>query len=545
MVKAGALLVWRGHRVFAPAAIFVLFSLFAAFAPLAFGDELTVDRRSIHADETVTIILKLQGDFAGNNQIDLPVRNLQIEGDPSESSEFSWINGAVTRRKTLQYTARPLGQGAALVGPAVVTAENGQKETLPPVSLQVIPDEVAGSNDPRTILRELLATNRPPSFIVIRTDKSVAYEGEQVIVTWMLYNAASVQRWQIESVPRLEDFWSEDLDVKGESPVEENVDGVTMQVVPVRRVALFPLHAGTYGIGGLKVSAAVLRRDNDSPFSLFEGSITEVRVPSPAVEIGVRPIPPGPPVDLVGNVGIECSTPVQKQGGPVTFGIGLRGAANLRSAPAPHFDGKIDGESEIESMSFDIDRHRDGATMRRRWRIVVFPNHAGAMAIPPMVLDIFNPATGRRERLRCPGWTMQVTASAPPAAAPPAGGSATVAAVKEKAASVGRWAVILMVLGIVVLAVLAAARRGMRHRGAIRALTRDASPAEVRERVAKMLHAKGIELAALAREASDRGDAYRALASLLDSLERDRLHPDEARDELAQRLRDFVRALER
>jgi len=44
------------------------------------------------------------------------------------------------------------------------------------------------------ILHELLATNRDPIFVVAEADKRSVFAGEQVIVTWTLYNAANVQQ---------------------------------------------------------------------------------------------------------------------------------------------------------------------------------------------------------------------------------------------------------------------------------------------------------------------------------------------------------------
>src|SRR5207237_10742222 len=105
------------------------------------------------------------------------VRNLVIGGAPSVSSRFSWINGSVVRRKVFRFSAHPLQAGAALVGPLIVIGGNGERETLAPVSLQVVPDEAAGSNDPLTILRELSATSRALFFVVAEVAKTIANAG--------------------------------------------------------------------------------------------------------------------------------------------------------------------------------------------------------------------------------------------------------------------------------------------------------------------------------------------------------------------------------
>ena len=47
----------------------------------------------------------------------------------------------------------------------------------------------------------------------------------------------------------------------------------------------------------------------------------------------------------------------------------------------------------------------------------------------------------------------------------------------------------------------------------------------------------------VANEAGDRGDAYRALRSLLDAVERDRVLEGDAADEIERRVRDLVQSL--
>src|SRR6266568_4852292 len=72
---------------------FILNSKFAILNSLA--NELTVDRRT----------LTLTDSFAQLDNVRLPLQNLVIDGGPSTSSEFQWINGQSFRRKILRWTA--------------------------------------------------------------------------------------------------------------------------------------------------------------------------------------------------------------------------------------------------------------------------------------------------------------------------------------------------------------------------------------------------------------------------------------------------------
>jgi len=499
-------------------------------AAAAYANDLTVDRRTIRLDEPLTIIVSLEDTFATVDMINVPVKNLTVDSEPSVSSEFSWINGTVVRRKIFRFTAHAIQPGAALIGPLRVVGGDGQVETLAPLSVQVTPDEAAGSNDPLTILRELTATNRAPFFVAAEVDKTTAFIGEEMVVTWYLYNAATVQRWQITKVPKLADFWTEEIDLHNEPPQQVIVGTMPMEKVPLRRVALFPLHSGTLTIGGMEVTAEILRRDQDSPFSMFEGSLVETRFPSARMDVDVKPLPPDAASDVVGDLNLECTFPQQRAGGPVTLVATLHGRANLRTASPPKFIGKVDGDVEVQPLALNVERVQNGVAMTRRWTFVIFPSASGTMTLPQLVAHAFNPQLGGREELRCGATTIEVQAAsevASPALADRAaeGGGATLKRLMP-------WGV-GGVLAIIVIAIcIRPVRREMRIRRDVRAIINSGN---VRDAVDKLVDANTI-----VKEASDRGDAYRALRSLLDALERDRVLDD---SDLERRVRDLVQSL--
>src|SRR4051812_5938018 len=240
--------------------------LLLAALPLS-ANELQVDKRTLSLDDALTITLTLTNAFASADNVRLPLQNLVLDGSPSVSSEFSWINGQASRRKVLRYVAHPRGAGAALVGPVTLRADDGQVETLAPISIQALPDLAAGSNDPQRILHELLATGRDPIFIVAEANKTSVFTGEQVIVTWTIYNATNVQQHGIGEIPKLADFWVEELDVRGETAQQVVIGGLNMQRLVIRRVALFPLRSGPLTVDPISLEAQIMKRSSiGNPF---------------------------------------------------------------------------------------------------------------------------------------------------------------------------------------------------------------------------------------------------------------------------------------
>jgi oxygen tolerance protein BatD len=495
------------------------------------ANDLSVDRRSLRVGETVTITVSLEDAFATIDDLDVPVKNLAVIANPSVSSEFSWINGNVVRRKIFRFVARAAGPGPALVGPLTITLPDGQRESFAPVALQVLPDRAAGSNDPAVVLRELLATGRDPFFVVAEADKTEAHVGEQVVVTWWLFNGASVEEWQIGGVPNLSEFWSEEVDVRSAQRTQSFVGDHALERMPIRRVALFPLKSGTVEIGSMEVEATVMRRRSGGPFGLFEGNIVDVSFSSAPLTVKVRPLPATAAGAIVGDVKLNCTSPRQRNGGPVVMDVSLTGRANLRAAAAPQFETPPRANVQLVDRGAALDRAMAVPAMTRRWQYLLFPDQTGDLTVPPVTAPVFVPETGERHLLRCAGATLAVSAarSEPSASARPSErGTTPVVPVAIAAA-------------IMILALLAAVGRRRRALALdVRKIVLDPSPSAIREAVNLKLVKSGIDPAALLHETSDRGDAYRSLRSLLDGLESERIRIDDPDDEIRRRVRDLL-----
>jgi len=212
----------------------------------------------------------------------------------------------------------------------------------------------------------------------------------------------------------------------------------------------------------------------------------------------------------------------------VTLTVGLSGRANIRAAPAPRFDGAVDGEVEVQPLAVEVNKTRDGATMARKWRFVIFPAHSGTLGLPPIAAESFAPAKAQRVHLRCDATTLAVrqVIRRPPA-------------VSRQPVPMRRdwrpWAGGIALIVLVTLIVTPPVRRSLAARRDVREI--------VNGGLQTFLARKKIDETALANEISDRGDAYRGLVSLLDAIQRERIAPDEARADLEQRARDLVESL--
>lgn len=505
--------------------------LFAALllALPAAANELLVDHRQLQLNDLLNITVTLEGDYAAAESLYIPLQNLAIVGEASVSTEFAWINGDVRRRKTFRYRARALAAGAARVGPLVLNSDDGQRDTRPAIEIEVQPDRISGSNDAEAVLRELVASGRDPLFVIAESDKKQAFVGEPVTVTWWLYNAAVVQQWQIVSVPKLPEFWSEEQ-TRSETPERVFLGEAMVQRVPIRRTVLFPLQSGRVRLGGITVEASVLHGSRRGPFAMFEGELVETTFTSAPLSLDVKPIPPGPPVDAVGDFTLKCEAPVQKNGGPVVVQATLSGLGNARAASPPRFTATVAGTVTTEGGEVTVARDEGSFGMARTWRYVIFPTAAGPFEVPPLATRVFVPSTEQRRELQCAGGFLTATAAKLPVAAGPAPPSDT----PDKPLP---WPLIGSVLLVLAGALLAIPRirRELALRREVEAIVRDAAPAEVRARIESWMR---VDL----REPGERGDAWRALRSLLDAMEHDRDIGQGGEGELRRRVRALLEA---
>jgi len=380
-----------------------------------------------------------------------------------------------------------------------------------------------------------VATNREPIFLVAQADKTSVYTGEEVVVTWTLYNGASVQQYAIGEIPKLEDFWTEELHTNGDQPQQVVLGGVVLQRVAVRRAALFPLRSGPLLVGSMGIDASMMKRmSGGDPFGLFEGIVTDVHRRSAPLAIEVRPMPPGAAIAAVGDATLQCGAPMQRNGGPLSMDVTLSGRANLRAATPPQWQTPIAGTVQINSGRVVVDRSRGDATMTRNWRYLIFPAHSGAFTVPMLAATVLTPM-GTRKQLRCEAQTLNVEAASAEDRRPRLSSKAR----RFDAAAILPWAAGALAILLLVALTIPRLRRSRRLRSEVRLLVQP-SPDATRAAVDDHLLQRGIDPVALLRERSDRGDAYRSLRSLLDAAKRDRFETTPR--EIADRIRDVLAA---
>jgi hypothetical protein len=296
-------------------------------------------------------------------------------------------------------------------------------------------------------------------------------------------------------------------------------------------VALFPLRSGRLRIGGVTLEAAIMRPIRRGPFSMFEGNLIEANFTSAPLELDIQTIPPGPPVGATGTLSLECSTPTQRNGGPVVVQLALSGRGNLRAASPPRFVQPPAAQVELVEGKVVAAREGESLDKTRRWTLLLFPARSGTLTIPDLALLTFDPAAGARRELRCTGRTFTAEAAEQPAAEPPPPDVHREAVERRYAPWIAGATLLALLAGLAIPRL----RRAFQLRRDVRAIVGDGVPAGIRKRIDAR-----VDAARLLTERSDHGDAYRALRSILDAAEQERDIAVHADEEITRRVRDLL-----
>jgi hypothetical protein len=270
------------------------------------------------------------------------------------------------------------------------------------------------------------AVSSTPSVAFIRVvpDKTHVFVGQQVTVAWYLYLSQDQNKYETLSEPHTDGFWSEEIPSTNPSGrlsfTPENQGGRTYNVALLFKRALFPLQAGKLTITPMEAQVAQV--------DFFGTPVRARRLKTEPLVIDAEPLPrEGAPAHFeTGNVGhYEISAAVDRTsvtvGDAVTLKVVVKGTGNVRNAQPPALPA-LDGWKSYEPKT---DVAVDGAELISGTKTVEWllrPERAGKTAVPPLVMETFDPATRRYHAVRSQPFELVVSGEG--GALPVAGGAA-------------------------------------------------------------------------------------------------------------------------
>lgn len=251
------------------------------------------------------------------------------------------------------------------------------------------------------------------AFVRAVVDRTEAFVGQQVTLTVYLYvnDQLPVRDARATHAPSTTGFWVQDLRTPQSRTERDHqvVRGVGFQVYVLRRLALFPLQAGTLETGETEMAV-----DVGDPLAAMMGQTTVLSPRCAPIRIDVRPLPAGAPLGtLVGRATLSADVDRRslRTGEAATLTVTVRGVGSLRDVafatpvvPGLRFEAPTI-EDRLETPGDVV-----GGERILRWQVV--PLVPGRVVLPELTLSVFDPTTERLDTLRSASIALDVTGDA-------------------------------------------------------------------------------------------------------------------------------------
>ena len=350
----------------------------------------TVDANTVTMNETFTFKIEaVDTDKMPSVNISPMLDNFTIVSGPAQQTNYSWVNGKSTSTKSFTWTMAPNRTGTLTI-PELIVSIGRKKYKTAPIRISVKKSGTVASTGELFLLTEI--------------DKSEAFVGEQVTVTYKLYTRLQLGLENIE-YPKSVGFWQEDLSIP--KPPRFNrttIKGVEYQVATLYKVALFPTKTGNLEISPMSVTAQVRTKQKgkrksiwDDPFfNSFNTRTVKKLIRTDPVNIKVKTYPEGQPADFTGAVGdfnlrSWADTSQVKVNEAITLNIELRGTGNINMFSLPEINFPGDMDIFPPTSSFEQEKLWDQYTGTIRWQYILIPRSAGQYQLPRVQISYFNP----------------------------------------------------------------------------------------------------------------------------------------------------------
>ncbi len=255
------------------------------------------------------------------------------------------------------------------------------------------------SASPDTLVKQLIAANRPPSIVVAEANPATAWVGQNVTITWYGLSRPEETPWKqrpdttfsMTDADRLVELRGEPSSNSMGEPRSIPVGGLMLMKEYLSSITIVPSQAGTISVSEYRFDGGARGPDNSwEPQPEHQFSITRF---SNALQIPVRALPAGISHVPVGPFALDCSP--NREGGfyrsaewPREFVLvkGTGTVASIESLTVPNAD------YPIFVVPYTYGRND------RRFDVVV---HRKGVAPPKVTLSFFDPASASIKTVSC------------------------------------------------------------------------------------------------------------------------------------------------
>ena len=383
-----------------------------------------VNKNKVAMNETFQVTFKLEG--AQSRSVNYPAfDNFTVLGGPNTSTSMQFVNGKMSQSVSYSFYLRPAKQGKLTIGSASVSVNNKEFKSQP-LTIEVV---AAGNNtqannsggQTQRQNKDIEAQLKEHVYMKALVNKRNVYVGEQLTVTYKLYERVRTMNLTPDEPPKYEGFWVENIELKGAMPKNEVIDGVQFQTLVIKKDIIIPQRAGKLTIDPMTLSCIVQvqtqqkRRRSifDSFFNNYENY--KYTFANNSVTINVKPLPSaGRPANFSGLVGdfdldVSLDKTETETGDPITYRIKYSGTGNIKSVKEPLLD--FPPDFDVFDPKVDEGVSKSGGTLsgRRSFDYLIVPRNPGEYKLPPINFTYFDIKKSDYVTHSSPEYTLTVT----------------------------------------------------------------------------------------------------------------------------------------
>jgi hypothetical protein len=213
--------------------------------------EAKVSKKKLGVNERLRVDFVMNQD--GDNFNSPGFENFTVVGGPNQSISTSWVNGKKSFNKTYSFFLAPKKRGNFTIGQATIEIDGETYKTSPvKVAVTAAVDKPKDPNDPSYIADQNI-------HLVAEVSNTNPYLNEAITVVYKLYVSPNtgVDNWREIDIPRYNDFWSQNIDVKGLKIQNGTYKGEDYRYVVLRKTVLYPQKTGKLNIEPLTLDISV------------------------------------------------------------------------------------------------------------------------------------------------------------------------------------------------------------------------------------------------------------------------------------------------
>lgn len=372
--------------------LFLLMTCTAMQAQISFDTKLS--KKRLGMNERLRVDFEMNQD--GDNFTPPSFDGFRVVGGPNQAISNSWINGKRSYSKTYSYFLSPQSKGNFTIGQATIEV-SGQTYKTTPVAVTVtsarkIPKD--GNN-----LDYVASEN---VHLVAELSKTSPYVNEAITVTYKMYVSHDVSitsNWREIDTPKYADFWSQNIDNKGNYKIYEGqYQGEDYRYVVLRTTLLYPQKSGELEIEPLTLDVPIdvpgSRRDL---FGRRMMSRVNKTISAGKRTIKVKPLPvEGKPDNFLGAVGdftldVSANRTTLDANEALELSVKVNGKGNLKLTKLPKV--KLPSSLEVYEPEHkeNVRTNRGGMNGSIEDVYTVIPQYKGNYPIRPISFSYFNP----------------------------------------------------------------------------------------------------------------------------------------------------------